>query len=147
MNAFASATYTRTDGTVIDYYAPAFDLRAYSADDAIMVARDESWAPSVPWMPFITDDGIAGYARAFARICDHGHTAIICTAVSAYRADGHKINRVAERLSIDVNPDTAIADVWEGMAKAIAGFLYNAGGVPTEMDPVDLYNLARTLRG
>lgn len=151
-NAFTIANRTIANGTRVTYDLRGFDLRAYDETDAIMARIDRETAnvPSVPLVPFITDDGIAGYARAFARVGDSGRTAIICLAVSAYRADGHKINKVTERLTIDVDdPDTLVPDVWEGLAKALSGFLLNVGGEVEEggLDPLDLYDLARTLRG
>ena len=151
-NAFTLAHRTFANGTRVTYDLRGFDLRAYDETDAIMARIDRETAnvPSVPLVPFITDDGIAGYARAFARVGDSGHTAIICLAVSAYRADGKKINKVTDRLCIDVNdPDTMIADVWEGLAKALSGFLLNVGGEVSEggFDPLALYDIARALRG
>lgn len=124
----------------------------YDESDAILARIDceAQNVPSVPFVPFITDNGIAGYARAFARVGDSGRTAIICLAVSAYRADGRKLNKITERLCIDVdNPNTMVPDVLEGMAKALSGFLLNVGGEVSEggIDPLDLYDLARTLRG
>lgn len=151
-NAFALASHTFADGTCITYDTRAFDLAMYNESDAVMarIDREAQNVPSVPFVPFVADSGIAGYARAFARVGDHGNTAIICLAVSAYRPDGKKINKITERLCIDVdNSDTMTADVWEGMAKALSGFLLNVGGEIEEggLDPLDLYDLARTLRG
>lgn len=151
MNAFAIASHTFANGTIATYDTRAFDLNMYDESDAIMarIDREAKNVPSVPFVPFITDDGIAGYARAFARVGDNGSTAIICLAVSAYRPDGRKINKVTERLSIDVNPDTFVADTWEGLAKALSGFLLNVGGEVAEggLDPLALYDLANALRG
>ena len=147
-NAFATASHTFADGMRVDYYAPAFDLHAYDENDVIMRATyNEINDCSVPWMPFIAEFGTAGYARAFARSGDNGHTAIICLAVSAYHPNGKKFNKVTERLSIDLDTDTAEADVLEGIAKVLAGFLNNIDGITTGIDPLDLYDLARTLRG
>lgn len=151
-NAFALASHTFANGTSAAYDTRAFDLAMYDESDAIMarIDREASNVPSVPFVPFITGDGIAGYARAFARVGENNNTAIICLAVSAYRPDGRKINKVTERLCIDVNdPDTMIADVWEGMAKALSGFLLNVDGEVSEggLDPLALYDLARALRG
>lgn len=151
-NAFAVANRTLANGTPVAYDTRGFDLAMYDESDAIMarIDREVASVPSVPFVPFITDNGIAGYARAFARVGDSGHTAIICLAVSAYRADGRKINKITERLSIDVeDPDTMVPDVWEGMAKALSGFLMNVGGEVDDggLDPLDLYDLAQILRG
>lgn len=151
-NAFTIARRTLANGTSVAYDLRGFDLRAYSEDDAIMarIDRETQNVPSVPFVPFITGDGIAGYARAFARVGDNGYTAIICLAVSAYRPDGRKINKITERLCIDVNdPDTMVPDVWEGMAKALSGFLLNVDGEVSEggLDPLALYDIARALRG
>lgn len=151
-NAFALASHTFANGETTTYDTRAFDLAMYNESDAIMarIDREAANVPSVPFVPFVTGDGIAGYARAFARVGDNGHTAIICLAVSAYRPDGRKINKVTERLCIDVNdPDTMIADVWEGLAKALSGFLLNVDGEVEEggLDPLALYNIARALRG
>ena len=124
----------------------------YNESDAIMarIDREAANVPSVPFVPFISDSGIAGYARAFARVGENNNTAIICLAVSAYRPDGRKFNKITERLCIDVNdPDTMVADVWEGLAKALSGFLLNVGGEVSEggLDPLALYDLANALRG
>ena len=151
-NTFTLANRTLANGTRVTYDLRGFDLRAYNEEDAIMarIDREAQNVPSVPMVPFITDDGIAGYARAFARVGENGSTAIICLAVSAYRPDGKKINKITERLCIDVdNHDTMIADVWEGLAKALSGFLLNVGGEVSEggLDPLALYDLARALRG
>lgn len=151
-NAFTIARRTLANGISVSYDTRAFDLTMYNEEDAIMarIDREAANVPSVPFVPFVTDDGIAGYARAFACVGDSGCTAIICLAVSAYRPDGRKINKIAKRLCIDVNdPDTMIADVWEGLAKALSGFLLNVGGEVEEggLDPLDLYDLANALRG
>lgn len=111
-NAFALASHTFANGTTATYDTRAFDLTMYDATDAIMARIDSEVCnvPSVPFVPFVTDSGIAGYARAFARVGDNGHTAIICLAVSAYKPNGRKINKVTERLSIDVDNPDAISE-------------------------------------
>lgn len=152
MNAFALASHTFANGETATYDTRAFDLAMYDESDAIMarIDREAANVPSVPFVPFITDDGIAGYARAFARVGENNNTAIICLAVSAYKPNGRKINKITERLCIDVdNPDTMVADVWEGLAKALSGFLLNVDGEVSEggLDPLALYDLARALRG
>ena len=151
-NAFALASHTFANGETTTYDTRAFDLAMYNESDAIMarIDREAANVPSVPFVPFISDSGIAGYARAFARVGENNNTAIICLAVSAYRPDGRKFNKITERLCIDVNdPDTMVADVWEGLAKALSGFLLNVGGEVSEggLDPLALYDLANALRG